>query len=513
MGTTYDTNRSLWIATTPASDRSRSRDLGGSVDVAVVGAGICGLTVGRLLAAGGASVLVLEAGSLCAGATGNTTAKATALQGTTLAELTDRIGPERTGLYAAANAAAVERIARFVTDDDIDCDFEGAPACTYATDAEDSELIAGEHDAANAAGLAAYLADTPELPFETTAAVWLDGQAQFHPRRYCLGLATAIEADGGTVASHTRVVGIDEGEHRCTVHTDRGDVIADQVVLASHLPFLNRGGFFARAHPYRSYALAARTSTRLSGMYLSAGDPTRSLRSTSDGWTIIGGEGHKVGYDDDTTGRYRSLEHSAHDWFGAVEIGYRWSAQDYLTVDGVPYVGPITAHHDRVHVATGFRKWGMTNGTAAAMILDDLLCGRANPWAEAFDSTRLAPGASIESLIKENIEVGKRLVGDRIRTLRPGPADELAVGDGGICRVGGDTVAAFRDDTGALHTVSANCTHLGCRVMFNTAERSWDCPCHGSRFDIDGHVLEGPATADLAPVGDQPDSTETAVAS
>jgi len=234
-------------------------------------------------------------------------------------------------------------------------------------------------------------------------------------------------------------------------------------------------------------------------MYISSASPTRSVRSTPDGWTIVGGEGHKVGQDDDTRERYEALERWAARTFDVEQIGYRWSAQDYETVDGAPYIGRLTSDHARIWVATGFRKWGMSNGTVAAMIISDLIAGRDNPWAEAFDSTRLAPGASIKRLVTENLDVGKRFVADRIRAWRPQPVDELEVGRGAIVELGGSAVAAYRDDRGDLHAVAATCTHLGCRVTFNTAERSWDCPCHGSRFDVDGHVLEGPAVEDLAP--------------
>jgi glycine/D-amino acid oxidase-like deaminating enzyme/nitrite reductase/ring-hydroxylating ferredoxin subunit len=513
MGSIHEHHRSLWIATTPTAAPPAAVAITERVDVAVVGAGICGLSLARLLVDGGARVAVIDAGSLVAGATGNTTAKVSALQSTTLSELRDRVGEERAAVYAAANAAAVERVARFVADDAIECDFERAAACTYATSAEGADRVAAEHDAGRAAGLPVRLASTPELPFATTAAVWLDDQAQFHPRRYGLGLADAVTRAGGSVLSHVRALDVDERADGCTVTTDRGELHADRVVLATHLPFVAAGGFFARAHPHRSYAIAARIDRpRLAGMYISTDEPTRSLRSTMDGWTIVGGEGHKVGYDDDTTDRYDALEAWTHDLFAGAEVGHRWSAQDYVSLDGVPYVGRLTSHADRVFVATGFRKWGMTNGTVAAVILDDLLAGRDNPWAETFDSTRLAPGASVASLVRENVEVGKRLVGDRIRTLHPSPAEELAVGEGKICRLGDDTVAAYRDAGGVLHAVAANCTHLGCRLAFNTAERSWDCPCHGSRFDIEGRVLQGPATADLVRHGRDDDAAPEPVA-
>jgi glycine/D-amino acid oxidase-like deaminating enzyme/nitrite reductase/ring-hydroxylating ferredoxin subunit len=499
VGSLHETNPSVWVATTDSEESWSGAADGRAFDVVVVGAGITGLTAARLLAADGASVAVLEAGRVASGVTGYTTAKVTALQRTVLSEISSRHGKERVRAYAAANLAAVELVAQLVADDGIDCDFERAAACTYTTRAAETDTILAEHEAATAAGLSTRLDAETELPYDVAAAVWLDGQAQFHPRRYCLGLAAATVGDGGVVLEDTRVLAVDEDGSGCTVRGRWGSIMAGQVVVATHLPILDAGGFFARAHPYRSYALATRLEgARPLGMYISADAPTRSIRSTPGGWTILGGEGHKVGHHDDTRRNYEALEDWARREFAVNEIGYRWSAQDYESVDGFPYVGRLTNHHHRVHVATGFRKWGMTNGTAAAAILADQLAARPNEWAEAFDSTRLAPGASIKSLVTENLDVGRRFIADRVRTWRSQPANELGPGEGGIVDLDGDTVAAYRDDGGALHAVAADCTHLGCRLTFNTAERSWDCPCHGSRFDVDGHVLQGPAVEDLA---------------
>jgi glycine/D-amino acid oxidase-like deaminating enzyme/nitrite reductase/ring-hydroxylating ferredoxin subunit len=500
VGSLRPTHPSLWVATTPETSVEIETDVSGEYDVVVVGGGITGLTTARLLAAEGASVAVVEAGRLGSGVTGYTTAKVTALQRTTVSEIAARHGDERAAVYAAANAAAVEVVARLVTEDGIACAFERASACTYAETADDESAVDAEHAACTTAGLPTRLDSATELSFGVRAAVWLDDQAQFHPREYVLGLARNLRVDGGVVFEQVRALGVEERQGGCAVHTDGGELRAGHVVVATLLPFLDAGGFFARAHPYRSYAMAVRTEgERPAGMYISAGSPTRSIRSTADDWVIIGGEGHKVGHDDDTRQRYAVLEDWARGHFAIRDVGYRWSAQDYESVDGMPYVGPLRADRRRTLVATGFRKWGMTNGTAAAVMLTDVIAGRANPWAEAFDSTRLAPGASIKKLVTENLDVGKRFVADRIRTWRPRPVEELAPGEGDIVGLDGDPVAAFRDDDGTLHAVAASCTHLGCRLAFNTAERSWDCPCHGSRFDVDGHVLQGPAIKDLAP--------------
>jgi Rieske Fe-S protein len=236
---------------------------------------------------------------------------------------------------------------------------------------------------------------------------------------------------------------------------------------------------------------------RPEGMYLGVDEPTRSVRSAmGDSVVILGGEGHKVGQDDDTTERYAILEGWAREHFDVEAVEQRWSAQDYASVDGLPYIGRQT-NGSPISVATGFRKWGMTNGTAAGMMLARELTGQDNPWVKAFDASRQATTFTSKDFYRENANVAQQMVGDRLAAITAPSADSLQPGEGGIVSLDGDKVAAFRDEDGALHTVSAACTHLGCLVAFNTAERSWDCPCHGSRFSLEGEVLQGPATKDL----------------
>jgi Rieske Fe-S protein len=232
-------------------------------------------------------------------------------------------------------------------------------------------------------------------------------------------------------------------------------------------------------------------------MYLSADEPTRSVRSArGDSMQIVGGEGHKVGQDDDTRRRYEVLEDWARSTFAVASVEHRWSAQDYSSVDGLPFVGRQLPGSP-VWVATGFRKWGMTNGTAAGLLLADAITGASNAWTAVFDATRQRSTLTSKDFYTENANVADQFVGDRLATLRPPDASTLAAGEGGIVRCAGEKVAAYRDDAGGLHAVSPVCTHLGCLVAFNTAEKTWDCPCHGSRFAVDGAVIQGPATEDL----------------
>jgi Rieske Fe-S protein len=269
------------------------------------------------------------------------------------------------------------------------------------------------------------------------------------------------------------------------------------VIVATHFPFPDRSLAFARVHPQRSYALACRIAgTPPDGMHISADSPTRSVRAVPLGdeeLLLVGGDGHRPGTGGDTEEHYRALERFAREHWDVRSIDYRWSAQDNTSVDALPLVGRMTPFESRVLMATGFAKWGMTNGTAAALVLRDLVLGRANPWAGLFDPRRMNLRASVSRLITENAPVGWRMVADRVTKPGRRPIEKLAPGEGDIVRHRGEKVAAYRDEDGELIAVSPTCTHLGCQLNFNRAERSWDCPCHGSRFATNGEVLQGPA--------------------
>ncbi len=283
----------------------------------------------------------------------------------------------------------------------------------------------------------------------------------------------------------------------CVVKTPGGRVTADKVVVATHYPFLDRSLAFARVHPRRSYAILCHIAgPPPEGMHISGDSPTRSVRAVplaGEELLLVGGEGHKTGTGGDTEERYRRLEGFARDHWDVQSVDYRWSSQDNTTIDGVPYIGPLTLRADRVFMATGFAKWGMTGGTAAALLLADLVRERENAWAGLFDPNRFTPRASAASFVKENAEAGLRFVADRVSKPGSRSIEDLSRGEGDIVTHNGQKVAAYRDEQGELVAVSTRCTHLGCQVNWNRAERSWDCPCHGSRFAPTGEVLHGPA--------------------
>jgi glycine/D-amino acid oxidase-like deaminating enzyme/nitrite reductase/ring-hydroxylating ferredoxin subunit len=484
---------SVWIETGP--ELPEYPELEGDVraDVAVIGGGIVGITTALLLAEGGARVALVEADRLGQGVTGNTTAKVSSQHRLVYSRLRSHFGADGARTYGQANEAALAWIADRIDRDGIDCDFRRRPAYAYATSGAERSKAESEAEAASAAGLPASFTRTTPLPYEVEGAVRFDDQAEFHVSRYLAGLVRALDCP---IFERSRAVVVDTDE-ACVVRTAGGTVTADRVAVATHFPFLDRSLAFARVHPERSYAIACRIAgTPPEGMFISAGSPTRSIRGVPlDGeeLLLVGGEGHRTGTGGDTRERYRKLEAFAREHWDVRSVAYRWSAQDNRTLDGVPYVGALTPRSDRVLMATGFAKWGMTGGTAAAMILSDRLLGRENAWADLFNPNRFKPRASAVRLVKENAEAALRFVSDRVANPGRRSVDDLAPGEGDIVRHEGGKVAAYRDDDGAVVAVSATCTHLGCQVNFNAAERSWDCPCHGSRFAPDGSVLQGPA--------------------
>jgi len=484
---------SPWIATAPERAERGELDSDVTADVAVIGGGIVGLTTALLLSESGASVVLLEADRVGRGVTGHTTAKVSSQHGTIYERLQSRIGTDGAREYAQANQAALRWIVERVAADGIDCDLRRRPSYVYG---DDRSKLEPEAEAAAAAGLPATLTEDVPLPFPVAAAVRVDGQAEFHAGRYMAGLADAFETAGGRIFERTRVVEVDTDEH-CVAKSPGGVVSAGQVVVATHYPFLDRSLAFARVHTERSYAILCRIDgAPPEGMLISADAPTRSVRSVPlDGeeMLLVGGEGHRTGTGGDTRERYARLEEFARAHWRVRSVEYRWSAQDAMTVDGMPYVGRLTPSNDRLWMATGFAKWGMTGGTAAALLLADLAQGRESPYAGLFDPYRLTVRASVPGLVRDGVRFGGYFLGDRIAQRSADGIDDLRPGEGAIVRLGGETVAAYRGEDGAVVAVSPVCTHLGCRVRFNTAERSWDCPCHGSRFAPDGSVLQGPA--------------------
>ncbi len=492
---------SYWAASAPAEPHAPlDGDL--ACDVAVIGAGIVGASAALELAREGVRVVLLEARTVGAGATGYTTAKVSSLHGLTYAGLWSSLGESAARAYGDANEAGLAAVATNCERHKIDCDLRRKPNFTYTPDPDRVSELMAEAGAAKRLGLPAEFvgpAQLAELPLETAGAVRFADQAEFHPLKYLNGVVAAAAEAGCEVREHSRVVSIRGGDP-CRVETDTGhSVSAGHVIVATHVPILDRGLYFARAHPERSYVLLAELEGRVpQGMYLSDESPAHSMRSvpTAAGERLmVGGESHKAGHGD-AAERHAALERWARERFDVVAVEHRWATQDWMPADGMPMVGRLWPFSDRVLTATGMRKWGLAMGTEAASILAHRVRGAEHPRGAAFEPTRLNLRASAGDLVKENADSGLRFVSDRLT--KRARAEDLGPGEGAVVGHGIGQRAVYRDEAGVLHSRSARCTHLGCIVNFNGAERTWDCPCHGSRFGLDGEVIEGPAVRPLA---------------
>ena len=488
---------SLWLATAGRTDYpSLSKDT--EVDVAVIGGGIVGLTAALALKRAGRSVAVIEAARVGTGVTGHTTGKVTSLHQLVYRELRRRHDEFTARVYGQANQAAIDHVAQVVADEGIDCDFRRVANYTYAESEKSLARVRDEATIAADLGLpAAFTTDVP-LPFEVKGAVRFDNQAQMHSVKYVQGLARAVDGNGSHVFEQTRAQNLSEGTP-CVVTADQGKLRARDVIVATNVPFLNRGLFVMRSHPHRSYLIAGAVRNEpFDATFIGADQPLRSILSVRIGSTtylLTGGEGHRVSEPGNTTERYRALAAFARDRLSVTEVAYRWSTQDGIPLDGLPYVGLITPTAKHVYVVTGLRKWGLSNGTAAALILTDTICGRPNPWAKVFDSNRITPVASATRFFRENLATAAASLRSKLR--HESDDATLAPGEAAVVKVDGDKTAVYKDRTGQIHAVSAVCTHLGCTVEFNPADTTWDCPCHGSRYTTDGTVIQGPATKDL----------------
>ncbi|MEM7768967.1 MAG: FAD-dependent oxidoreductase [Cyanobacteria bacterium P01_A01_bin.37] len=494
-------HRSFWVASTlPSSYPSLEQDV--SVDVAIVGGGLVGITAAKLLKQAGKTVAVIEADRIASGVSGHTTAKLTALHQLIYADLVEEVGTDKAQVYADSNQAAIEKVSALVQAENIDCDFSRQDAYTFARTQDNVGKIEAEVKAASKLGLPVDYVSGVDLPFEIAGAIKLPNQAQFHPRKYILHLAGTLAGEGSHVFEQTRVITVN-GENPCRVMTEHGGtVIAQDVIIATNLPILDQGLFFAKSYPKRSYLIGAYIDPTKAptGMFIGIGQTYRSIRTTptDDGRVLLlmGGEGHKVGDADDTNERYQRLVNDLKTDFGVDAVDYRWSSQDMVSFDKLPYIGRLTPMSNHTYVATGFSHWGMSKSILSAMILSDLILGKSNPWADTYDAIRPTPFVS-QTSIKQNLDVGSRWVGDRFKGLFESEED-IQSGDGKLITISGEKVAAYRDDTGNLHKVSPVCPHLGCIVDWNAAEKSWDCPCHGSRFSYGGDILQGPAVKCLA---------------
>jgi glycine/D-amino acid oxidase-like deaminating enzyme/nitrite reductase/ring-hydroxylating ferredoxin subunit len=491
---------SVWSESPPAAPFP---SLNGNVrvDVVIVGGGITGITAACLLKRAGRRVAVLESRRIGKGESSKTTAHLTEVLDMRYAKLISRFGLAGARLAARGQRVAIERIAGFADELAIDCDFRRAAGYLYAEDDAGADQLAAEAEAAGRVGLDVALSVETPLPFPVARSLWFANQAQMHPRAYLLGLAATIPGDGSYIFEQAHVVDVDEGEP-CRVITESGIAYGRDVIVAAHVPISNRLLLHGKLAAYRTYVVGVEMPVADPiGLFWDTAEPYHFIRSQRIGgatYLIVGGEDHKVGEAADTSEPFRRLEAYVRSRFGRVvaPTDYRWSGQIVVPADGLPYIGR-NALSSRVFVATGYGGNGMTGGTLAGMILADEVRGVANPWRELYDATRWKPLASAKAFLSENVDYPKHLLTDRLPVPGPDALEQIASGEGMVLAVGGERLAVYRNGNGELSALSPVCTHLGCLVHWNTTEKSWDCPCHGSRFDPHGRILNGPAVEPL----------------
>ena len=468
---------SIWSSTCRPKERAA---LNGDIqaDAVVIGGEMAGILTAYSLQRAGVRTVVLEAERIGGGQTKNTTAKITSQHGMFCSSFIEKKGKDTAEKYVQANQQAVEEYKKIIRREKIDCDLEEADSFVYF---DDEEKLILEAEAAKELGVPLSLERNLEIPVSCAGAVRFDAQAQFHPLKFLTALA-----EGLAVYENSPVKEVEDD----LVHTPCGTVRADKIIFATHYPFVNFPGiYFTRMHQERSYVLALEGAERVKGMYIGSGPDALSFRQYGK-YLLLGGKAHRTG-ENKEGGRYAELREAARMLYPGSREAACWSAQDCITADQIPFIGQYASDRPHWLVATGFQKWGMTSSMVSAMILRDMICGRENPFADIFSPDRFS-SEEIPQIVKDSGKAVKGLIkrffhipGETISLIEPGHAAvvETAQGKAGV----------YRSEENQVSQVDIVCPHLGCELVWNPDERTWDCPCHGSRFDYEGNLLEGPA--------------------
>jgi glycine/D-amino acid oxidase-like deaminating enzyme/nitrite reductase/ring-hydroxylating ferredoxin subunit len=493
--------KSIWIDTIQSpSFPSLTSDI--ETEIVVVGAGITGITTAYLLAKQGKKVVVLESDKVGSGVTAFSTGHLTASLDADYSFVSSRINKNAARQTAQSMQAAIDRIEQICREENIDCDFVRLSAYQYTEDAKKAKEIEDEAQASTEAGLDVRLMDTVPLPFAVIKAFEIKNQAEFNALKYIYGLANCITQHGGQIYQGAHVTDVDDSEP-CVVTTKDGKKIrANKVILATHTP-IQFNITQAEMIAYRSYSIAVLLASQqiAKGLYwdmLKHYHYIRTYEKDGESYLIVGGEDHKVGEDKfDENEAFEKLEKYTREKFKVLKITHRWSAQHFESSDGLPYIG-VSPFGKNKYIATGFTGDGLTFGVVSAMLLTDMLTGKENALEKLYSPSRANILASAQDWAEENLTVMYRFVKDRLTT-DAGDITEVEKGEGKILKIDGKQLAVYRDEQDQVHALSPVCTHMHCIVQWNNSEKSWDCPCHGARYDALGNVITGPAVRALAP--------------
>jgi glycine/D-amino acid oxidase-like deaminating enzyme/nitrite reductase/ring-hydroxylating ferredoxin subunit len=469
-------------------------------DAAIVGGGITGITLALLLQKQGKRCIVLEAKNLCFGTTGGTTAHLNTILDNPYSQIIKDFGKEGATTLAQATKDAIALIESHITDYNIDCGFERTSGFLYSQDDEQTNILNDIHEACNQVGVETrYTTDIP-VPFNFRKAIEIPGQAKFHPVRYVEGLAKAFEGLGGVIVENCRVTNVEEGDV-LVVETALGNIRSRTVTYATHVPpGINL--LHLRLTPNRSYAMAVKLENNAypQGLAYDMYDPYHYYRTqVIDGeqYLIVGGEDHRTGDNANTNKSFLQLESHIRASFQVANISHRWSSQFYEPVDGVAYIGALPGAGENILVATGFGGNGMTYSHIAALELSEMILLNESRYNKLFSPSRIKPVAGFTEFVKHNTDVVAQFVGKWFATEKIDEFASVATEEGKVVKLNNETMALYKDATGQIHAVNPSCTHMKCSVAWNAAEKSWDCPCHGARYSVDGEVLNGPADTHL----------------
>lgn len=494
---------SSWMATAKVPSRPSLKE-NIKADVCVVGAGIAGMTTAYLLASEAKTVVVLDDGPIGGGMTGRTTAHLVNALDDRYFELERLHGEHGARLAAESHTAAIDLIERIVTREAIDCDFSRLDGYLFVPPGDSKKILDDELQAARRAGLDLKKVERAPLDYDTGPALLFPNQGQFHPLKYLAALADLIERKGGRIYCGTHVSEVVGGEQARVTSVNGSVVACEAIVVATNTPVNDLVAIHTKQAAYQTYVIGARIQrgsiTR--ALYWDTPDPYHYVRiqelDENSELLIVGGEDHKTGQEDDADTRFSSLENWTRERFPIADIVYRWSGEVMEPVDGLAFIGRNPLDKDNVYIATGDSGNGMTHGTIAGILISDLISGRENDWETLYEPSRKTLRA-LPEFAKENLNVAAQFA-DLITPGEIESVSEIQAGTGAVIRRGLMKIAAYRDDSGKVHERSAICRHLGCVVDWNSLEKTWDCPCHGSRYDAFGKVIQGPANSDLPEV-------------
>ena len=453
-------------------------------DVLVIGAGIAGILTAYMLKQKGRDVVLIDAAEIASGNTKNTTAKITSQHDLIYSKLITEFGEEKARQYAKANELAIKKYKEIIEDKRIECDFEEKPAYVYSLNEVD--VLKEEAKVAKNLGIDAEFVQEVNLPFKIKGAVKFNNQAQFNPLKFLKGISNEL-----VIYENTRALEIKEN----LVVTSGGNITAKNIVVATHYPIMDAPGYyFMKMHQERSYVLALENKSEVDGMYIDLNKEGYSFR-TYNNLLLLGGISHRTG-ENEEGGSYDELRKVAKRLYPKAKEKYYWSAQDCMTIDGIPYIGRYSSETPNIYVATGFNKWGMTSSMVSAMIISDMILEKENDFSEIFSPKRFDLSLSINNIANDLIETAKNFIAQKVY-IPSSEIEHIKNGHGGIIEYNGEKVGVYKNKEGKEFFVSTKCPHLGCQLSWNADELTWDCPCHGSRFDYKGRLIGSPATKDL----------------